>query len=201
MKQSDRAGRPSMTAAKRTPPPSKMPVSDAAVKAKTGRTWAQWCAVLDRAKADAMSHREIASLLHAKFDVGDWWCADGDRRLRARARKRAVNQTAQGFRTSVSRTIAAPAAAVYAAWPDEKLARRVAPTPALHRAHLHRAASPSASRGPTARIVEVTITAKGPQKTVARGDSTASSPARPRCAGASRTGRSASMRSATSLDR
>jgi len=98
-----------------------MPVSDTAVRAKTGRTWAQWCAVLDRAKAQTMSHREVVALLHERFGVGSWWqqmVTVGYERARGR---RAVNQTAQGFSTSVSRTIAAPAARARRAWTEAKL--------------------------------------------------------------------------------
>lgn len=105
------------TPANKTTAP-KMPVSDTAVKAKTGRTWAQWCTLLDRAKADAMSHREVVALLHTKFGVGPWWqqmVAVGYERARGR---RLVNQTSQGFSTSVSRTIAASASAAYRAWSD-----------------------------------------------------------------------------------
>jgi hypothetical protein len=109
-----------MTTSPRTVPAAKMPVSDEAVKAKTGRTWAQWCAALDRAKAGTMSHREIAALLHDKFDVGPWWTqmvTVGYERARGR---RAVHQTSEGFRASVSRTIEAPAAAVYRRWSDAR---------------------------------------------------------------------------------
>ena len=183
-------------AAKRAPAAAKMPVSDAAVKAKTGRTWAQWCAVLDRAKADAMSHREIASMLHAKFDVGDWWAQMVTVGYERAKGKRAVNQTAQGFRTNISRTIPSPASAVYAAWHGRAAPRRLAPAAALHDPHDHRRASRCASPGPTARMSRSRSPRRGRRRRCSR-CSTGSSPVRPRCAAASPSGRSASMRSAT----
>ena len=48
-------------------------MSDAAVRAKTGRDWAGWVAELDRAGAAALPHREIAQLLHAQHGVPGWW--------------------------------------------------------------------------------------------------------------------------------
>lgn len=154
-----------MTAPKRAAVAAKMPVSDAAVKAKTGRTWPQWCTTLDRAKADALSHREIAAMLHSKFDVGDWWAqmvTVGYERARGR---RAVNQTAHGFRTNISRTIPASASSVFAAWQEE--ARRDAWLP-RQRFTIRTATARKSLRitWPDGTDVEVTLTAKGPKKTV-----------------------------------
>ena len=154
-----------MTGAKRAPAAAKMPVSAAAVKAKTGRTWAQWCAALDRAKADGLSHREMAALLHTKFELPDWWAqmvAVGYERARG---KRAVNQAAQGFRTNISRTIPASAAAIFAAWQDETLRDAWLPR---QRFTIRTATARKSLRitWPDGTDVEVTITAKAPKKTV-----------------------------------
>lgn len=48
-------------------------MSDAAVRAKTGRDWAGWVAELDRAGAAAKPHRDIARLLRAQHDLPGWW--------------------------------------------------------------------------------------------------------------------------------
>jgi len=154
-----------MTGTKRAPATAKMPVSDAAVKAKTGRTWAQWYAVLDRAKAEAMSHREVAAMLHAKHELADWWAqmvTVGYERARG---KRAVNQGALGFRTNVSRTILSPASAVYAAWLDEKLRDAWLPR---QRFTIRTSIARKSLRisWPDGTDVEVTLTAKGPKKTI-----------------------------------
>lgn len=47
--------------------------SDAAVAAKTGKSWAQWFAVLDAAGANKMSHKEIVAYLRDNHDIGSWW--------------------------------------------------------------------------------------------------------------------------------
>ncbi len=143
----------------------KMPVSDAAVQAKTGKTWAQWCAVLDRAKADTRSHREIAELLHSKFGVGPWWTqmvTVGYERARGR---RAVNQTAQGFRASVSRTIAAPALVVFRHWSEAPARDHWLPR---QRFTVRTAIASKSLRitWPDGTDVQVMITAKGPRKSV-----------------------------------
>lgn len=48
-------------------------MSAAAVARKTGRSWAQWVAELDRAGAAAKPHREIARFLHEAQGLPDWW--------------------------------------------------------------------------------------------------------------------------------
>ncbi|HET9469636.1 MAG TPA: hypothetical protein VFO24_00940, partial [Usitatibacter sp.] len=46
--------------------------TDAVLRA-TGRPWSEWLAVLDRAGARTLSHKDIALLLSRKFGVPDWW--------------------------------------------------------------------------------------------------------------------------------
>jgi len=99
-------------------------VSDDAVKAKTGKDWAGWFAVLDKAGAKKMPHRDIAELLHAKYKVPAWWCqmvTVGYERARG---LRKMHQKAGGFSASCSRTIAAPVGALFRAWQDPARRRR-----------------------------------------------------------------------------
>jgi hypothetical protein len=48
-------------------------MSDEAVKAKTGKNWKEWFAILDKAGADKMNHQEIVKYLKTKQGVGPWW--------------------------------------------------------------------------------------------------------------------------------
>jgi hypothetical protein len=48
-------------------------MSDESIRARTGKTWAQWVRVLDAIDATKMSHTAIATYLHEKHKVGDWW--------------------------------------------------------------------------------------------------------------------------------
>ena len=96
------------------------PVSNAAAKKRTGRDWAEWCALLDKEGAEKLSHREIARLIHEKYHGGDWWSqmiTVGYERLRGR---REVNQRTGGFAVSASKTIAATAADAFAAWTNAR---------------------------------------------------------------------------------
>lgn len=95
-------------------------ISDEAVKTKTGKTWAQWFAVLDKAKAQTLSHQELTALLRDKHAVPRWWnqmVAVGYERARG---LRVKHETASGFSVSVSKTIDAHLNSVYGATADAK---------------------------------------------------------------------------------
>jgi hypothetical protein len=96
--------------------------SDEAVKAKTGKVWAEWFKILDKAGAKKWPHKDIATYLRDKHKIGAWWCqmvAVGYERERGIRQK---FQKCDGqFSASGSRTMAAPMTRAYAAWTDEKL--------------------------------------------------------------------------------
>ncbi|MBL4689726.1 MAG: hypothetical protein JKY37_34375 [Nannocystaceae bacterium] len=109
-----------------TAPPSQWPalagMSDSAVKAKTGRTWAQWVKALDSDGAHALKHREIAKLLSANYpEVGPWWTQTvtvGYERIRG---LRDVQQTCDGtYAASKSRTFAVDVATLFKALKDPR---------------------------------------------------------------------------------
>ena len=95
-------------------------MSDEAVKAKTGKTWKQWFAALDKAKAHTLSHQELTAFLRNEHDVPRWWnqmvAVEYERARGLRVR----HETASGFSVSISKTIAAELAAVYAATANAK---------------------------------------------------------------------------------
>jgi hypothetical protein len=49
-------------------------ISDAAVKAKTGKDWAGWFATLDEAGADKSAHPVIAKWVSEVHSLPAWWC-------------------------------------------------------------------------------------------------------------------------------
>jgi hypothetical protein len=49
-------------------------MSDESVTEATGKDWKAWFAVLDKAGAKKMEHRDISKYLHEKCKVGPWWC-------------------------------------------------------------------------------------------------------------------------------
>ena len=95
-------------------------MSDDAVQAKTGKSWKEWFAILDKDGAKKMSHQEIVKYLHTKQGVGPWWqqmvtvTYEEARGLRERHQKPA------GFQISVSRTINVPVGKLYNAFANDK---------------------------------------------------------------------------------
>ena len=101
--------------------------SDEAVKAKTGKVWAEWFKILDKAGAKKMPHTEITTILHDR-GVGSWW---GQMVAVEYERERGIREKYQKctgeFSTSGSRTIVAPMAKAFAAWTDGKLRKKWLP--------------------------------------------------------------------------
>ncbi len=91
-------------------------ISSVAVKEATGRTWAGWFAVLDKAGAAKLPHKEIALRLQRTHRLADWWgqmVTVGYEQARG---LRLKHQKTDGFEISVVRTIAAPVDRAFAAW-------------------------------------------------------------------------------------
>jgi len=107
-------------------------MSDAAVRAKTGKTWSEWVTALDAIGAASMPHREIASRLHRDHGVPGWWSqmvAVGYERIRG---LREVGQRRGGtYEAHKSKTMAVPVAQLYEAFTDPATRRRWLPGVAL----------------------------------------------------------------------
>ena len=95
-------------------------ISDAAVAAKTGKTWNQWIGVLDKAGAAKMPHPAIAAYLHKKHRVTGWWAQMVTVGYEQAKGRRAAHQTASGYQATASKTMGVAAAALFRAWRDEK---------------------------------------------------------------------------------
>jgi hypothetical protein len=102
----------------------KRSISDAVVAAKTGKTWPQWFAVLDRAGARTLPHPAIARLLHEKHGVPGWWSQMVTVEYERARGLRAIHQQAGGYTASVSRTFAAATGTLFRAWTDAPRRRR-----------------------------------------------------------------------------
>jgi hypothetical protein len=97
-------------------------ISDEAVRAKTGKSWSEWFAVLDSAGAADMNHPAIAKYLYHELGVSDWWSqmvTVGYEQARGRRR---VHETARGFQISRSKTIEVSAARAFRAWSESNVA-------------------------------------------------------------------------------
>lgn len=142
-------------------------IGDEAVKKATGCDWGRWFQCLDRAGCAGMTHKEIASLIHARWPtVGGWWSqmvTVGYEQARGR---RARNQAAGGYRVSSSKTVAVPVKSLFRCWEDRK---KRAAWLKDHRFTVRTATAPKSMRitwvdGKTS--VEANFFAKGASKSV-----------------------------------
>ena len=103
-------------------------MSDAAVAAKTGRTWAGWVEALDGEGAQQWPHRRIAECVHEQFRIGDWWgqtVAVGYERIKG---LREIGQRRDGtYEASRSRTFPVPVDKVYRALTVARIRNRWLP--------------------------------------------------------------------------
>ena len=106
-------------------------MSDAAVQAKTGKTWKEWFGILDKAGARKMDHKQIVAHLVKRHKVGPWWQQMVAVNYEQARGLREKHQTSDGFAASGSRTIAAALPALYRAWQDERARRRWLPNASL----------------------------------------------------------------------
>jgi len=95
-------------------------MSDEAVKAKTGKIWKEWFAILDKAGAKTMTHKEIVNYLSTERGVGPWWQQMVTVTYEQQSGRRAEHEKPDGYQISVSRTISAPLATLYEAFGNQK---------------------------------------------------------------------------------
>jgi uncharacterized protein YndB with AHSA1/START domain len=91
-----------------------------AVKKATGRGWDQWLAVLDKAKATKLSHKEIASILRTKHDVPMWWSQMITVGYEQARGLRKAHETSEGFEISKSATLPVSPIMAFNAWNDRE---------------------------------------------------------------------------------
>lgn len=95
-------------------------MSDAAVKEKTGKTWKQWFAILDKAGAKKLNHQEIVKYLNTKHGVGPWWQQMVTVTYEQARGLREKHQKPEGFQISVSRTLNTSLAKLFKSVANEK---------------------------------------------------------------------------------
>jgi len=91
-------------------------IGDAAVRARTGRTWAQWFAVLERAGAADLPHKEIAKLLQERYGVAPWWGQMVTVAYERARGRRALHESGDGYQAGISRTLPVGPERACAAW-------------------------------------------------------------------------------------
>lgn len=145
-------------------------LSDDVLREATGKDWPQWFAVLDAWGATSRNHTEIARHVREDHGVDGWYAQSVAVGYEQERGLREVGQSSTGaWRTSGSKTIAASPAQVIEAFADEAVRRRWLPDASLtlrtHRPAKSVTADFKDAEGTTTRI-SVTLTVKGPEKTV-----------------------------------
>ncbi|HEX2196553.1 MAG TPA: DUF4287 domain-containing protein [Actinomycetota bacterium] len=104
---------------------SRTRTSDESVRARTGRTYEEWFALLDDWDATARKHTEIARWLVDEHGVDGWWAQSVTVAYEQERGMRAPGQRADGtYGAGASKTIAAPVATLYDAFVDESTRER-----------------------------------------------------------------------------
>ena len=100
-------------------------IGDATVSARTGKTWAQWFRLLDRAGAKTRDHRNIVAVVSSRWpEIGGWWAQMVTVTYEQARGKRAKHEKPEGFEVGASKTVGVPLGMLYRAWTDEKTRRR-----------------------------------------------------------------------------
>lgn len=95
-------------------------ISDEAVQKATGKTWAEWVRVLDKAGAAKLPHKDIAVIVHDRFGVGDWWSQMVTVGYEQAKGLREKHQTPAGYQVSRSKMISATASRAFTAFRDAR---------------------------------------------------------------------------------
>jgi hypothetical protein len=95
-------------------------IGSGAVEKATGKSWAEWFKLLDKDKAAAMPHKEIALHVRAKYGVGDWWCQMVTVGYEQARGLRVKHQTASGYVANLSKTLPVSMAAAFKAVNDAR---------------------------------------------------------------------------------
>jgi hypothetical protein len=129
--------------------------NESVVKA-TGRSWAEWYALLDEDGARQLGHAAIARHVGAAYDVSGWWAQQITVSYERARGMRAVHERPEGYSVTATKTIGASAEALFDALAglDDRLTVRTATKP--------RGARFNFEDGRTRVIVG--IEAKGPEK-------------------------------------
>jgi hypothetical protein len=80
-------------------------INDNAVQKSTGRTWKRWFAILNKAGAKKMEHKDIAKLLYSKYGLSGWWSQMVTVQYEQEVKGRKKHQKPEGFQISKSTTL------------------------------------------------------------------------------------------------
>lgn len=131
-------------------------IGDAAVKRATGRGWAEWLKLLDKAGAKTKPHKEIVAIV-GEQGTPPWWTQMVTVTYERERGLREVHETAAGYVANVSRTFGVPVSELFDAF--RRLAKK-------EKYVERKATAPKSLRltAPDATSVEVGFYSKGESK-------------------------------------
>lgn len=91
-------------------------IGSEAVEKATGKSWEQWFAVLDKANAIKLTHKEIAATLCEKHNLSMWWSRQIAVGYEQERGMRKVYQQPEGFEISKSKTLPVSTLKAFKAW-------------------------------------------------------------------------------------
>jgi hypothetical protein len=91
------------------------------IRAKTGKTYSDWFALLDAAGARKMTYKEIVSILQSRHRLGRWWAQKLTITYELERGLRQKHETQSGYQISVSRTLPFPANMLFKMWHDKRV--------------------------------------------------------------------------------
>jgi hypothetical protein len=90
-------------------------MSDASIKAKTGRDWSSWFGALDKADAAKLNHTQIAKYISDEYGIPGWWCQQVTVEYERVRGLRERHQKVDGYSVGISKTVATSLAKLYEA--------------------------------------------------------------------------------------
>jgi hypothetical protein len=106
------------TPAKLRPIEQAVGVSSDAVARRTGKSWAQWFALLDAAGAADLDHKGIVAVLAQRHGVGPWWQQMVTVAYEQARGKNGNTATDDGFQVDVCKVLELPLAKLFRFWAE-----------------------------------------------------------------------------------
>jgi len=101
------------TPAKIRPIEQSVGVTSEAVARRTGKSWAEWFALLDAAGAAELDHKGIVAVLAQRHGVGPWWQQMVTVAYEQARGRREKPETEEGFQVGVEKTLELPLAKLF----------------------------------------------------------------------------------------
>lgn len=99
-------------------------IGDEAIKARTGKSWKEWFALLDAAGARKLDHKSIVACLGKNSRMSGWWQQMVTVAYEQARGKRQKHQKPEGFEISASKTVNVPVGELFRAWNDARIRAR-----------------------------------------------------------------------------